>query len=99
MADRKWDRSAGGTPPNEKQKDKPSGLTISCISCNKSAEEGSIQCECCSGRVHPKCADITDEEFKILGGCSPNIMLFCKSCHPKSLYLIMPPYLALSLSI
>jgi len=83
MTDRKRDRSAGGTPPNKKQKAKPSGLIISCISCYKSAEEGNIQCECCSGWVHPKCADITDEEFTILGGFSPNIMFFCKSRRPQ----------------
>lgn len=82
-SDRKRDRPNGGTPPNKKQKDKSSGSIISCISCNKSAENGSIQCECCSGWVHPDCAGITDDEFKILGGCSPNIMFFCKSCCPQ----------------
>jgi len=82
-SDRKRDRSTGGTPPTKKQKDKPSGSTILCISCSKNAEDGSIQCECCFGWVHPRCAGITDEEYDILGGCSPNIMFFCKLCRPK----------------
>ena len=34
-------RSTGGTPPTKKQKDKPSGSTILCISYSKNAEDGS----------------------------------------------------------
>ena len=82
-SDRKRDRPSGGTPPGKKQNDKPSESTILCISCNKNAEVDSIQCECCFGWVHPKCTGITDEEYNILGGCSPSIMFFCKLCRPK----------------
>ena len=82
-SDRKRDRPTGGTPPTKKQKDKSGGSTISCIVCSKNAEDGSIQCECCFEWVHPKCAGITDEEYGILGGCSPNIMFFCKLCRPQ----------------
>ena len=75
-SDRKRDRPSGGTSPGKKQKDKPSGSTILCISCSKNAEVDSIQCECCFGWVHRKCTGITNEEYNILGGCSPNIMFF-----------------------
>ena len=74
----KRNREAGDTPPGKKQKDKPSGSSTLCVSFNKNAEKSSIQCECCFGWIHPKCAGISDDEYKILGGCSPNIMFFCK---------------------
>ena len=79
----KRDKPGGGTPPSKKAKDKGGTSCILCISCNKIADEGIIQCESCFKWEHRECAGVSAEEFDVITDCSPNIMFFCSSCRPK----------------
>ena len=54
-----------------------------CITCLKSAERESIECEMCFRWEHRACANITSEEYNLLSKGSSNIMFFCTHCRPK----------------
>ena len=79
----KRDRTGGASPPTKKSKDKSGEVSILCVTCKKSAEKDSIECECCFKWEHRECANISEDEYKILGDTSPNIMFFCSVCRPK----------------
>ena len=79
----KRDRPGGGSPPTKKSKEKSGEVSISCVKCNEVAEEDSIECECCFKWEHRECAGISQDEYKILGDASPNIMFFCSVCRPN----------------
>lgn len=89
MSKRDLDRdngpSEGGTPPSKKtnKSDKPSELTSPCVSCNKSANKDSVECEFCHEWEHYQCAGITKSTYKALGNSAPNVMFFCSVCQPK----------------
>ena len=74
--------SGGSSPPTKKRKDK-SGEVVSCIKCNKSADNDGVECECCYKWEHRECAGISEDEYAILNDASPNIMFFCSFCRPK----------------
>ena len=64
----KRDRPGGGSLPMKKTKDKPSEVSILCITCNKLAKEDSIECECCFKWEHRVCAGISEDEYAISNG-------------------------------
>ena len=79
----KRERPGGGSPPTKKSKDKSGEVSVLCVTCNKQAEEDSIECECCFKWVHRECAGISKDEYKVLSDSSSNIMFFCGICQPK----------------
>ena len=79
----KRDRPGGGSPPTKKSKEKSGEVSISCVKCKEVAEEDSIECECCFKWEHRECAGISEDEYKILGDASTNIMFFCSVCRPN----------------
>ena len=74
----------GGVTPSAKKTGDESGETfVVCVTCNKNAEDDSIECENCLKWEHRECARISKDEYKILNDSSPNLMFFCTICRPK----------------
>ena len=49
-----------------------------CVVCNGEVRNQGICCDCCDRWCHPKCAWVTDEEYKRLGNCPDP--WFCPAC-------------------
>jgi len=79
----KWDRSETESPPKKKAKEKASGRAV-CVSCDKIASKGSVECECCFNWIHHECASLSVDEFQVISNSSPNIMFFCYLYWPKA---------------
>ena len=83
-AKRDRDKLGGGTPPTKKTKEKDkTGEPTLCVSCSKSADKDSIECDLCHEWEHRDCAGISKDEYKILGKSSSKIKFFCSKCSPK----------------
>jgi len=57
------DKLGGATPPAKKTKEKDkSGEPTSCVSCTKSVDKDSIECEFCHEWEHRDCAGISKDQ-------------------------------------
>ena len=79
------------TKPTKRSRNKtdlPDKAQDLCVTCKKKVTTDAIECQWCTQWEHKVCAKISDDEYKLLGGSSQNIMFFCSLCCSKVPYAL-----------
>ena len=72
-------RQPGDSPPAKEGKTTP----YPCVVCAENVVDGGIECEWCGLWEHGECADLTEDELKVLNSINSCVKFFCKVCQPK----------------
>ena len=83
----KWNRQPGDSPPAKEGKTIP----YPCVVCEENVQESGVECDWCGQWEHSKCANLTEDELKVLVNINSCVKFFYKiwvvsSCKSHELY-------------
>jgi len=74
----KRNRQPGDPPPAKEGKTTP----YPCIVCSENVQDGGIECDWCVQWEHAECAELNEDELKVLCTINSCVKFFCKVCQP-----------------
>jgi len=75
----KRNRQPGDSPPAKEGKTIP----YPCVVCEENVQESGIECDWCGQWEHSNCANLTEDELKVLVSINSCVKFFCKICQPR----------------
>ena len=75
----KRNRQPGDSPPAKEGKTIP----YPCVVCEENVQESGVECDWCGQWEHSKCANLTEDELKVLVNINSCVKFFCKICQPR----------------